>query len=146
MDMGDSFSKMKQKVKHRLTRRRRKSGRKEAGADWEIVDSEWIIDPAISLPRPEPHVMAGDKEGSGGNRDERQTYLADPSSQQDEPEPVQVGGCENNQQGEGEGVNGREVGQSYSHLDSGVVVAMGSGPGRGGDADKEDHSEKTCGV
>jgi len=126
MDFGDSFSKLKKKVKHRLTERKHKSGRKEADADGEVID------PAGSLLRPEPHVVAGGGGGSGGDADERQTCLTDPSPQQGKPEPVPAGGSENNKGEGGVDVCGREVSQGLSHLHLDVRI-VGRGHDQVGD-------------
>ena len=146
MDLGDPFSKLKEKVRHRLTRRKHKPGGDVVGADWEIVDPDWIIDPASSLPQPETHVMACDGEGSGANVDGQQACSEDLPPQQDEPEPVQADGSENDQGEGGEDVNGKQVNQSYSHLHLDVGVVMGSGFGQGDDADEEERSGKPDGV
>lgn len=72
MGLGDSFSKLKNKVKHLLAGKKRKAAGNEAGADGEIVG------PTSSLPRPEPHVVAADSgEGSGANADGRQAFSTD---------------------------------------------------------------------
>jgi len=91
MDLGDSFSKLKKKVKHRLAGKKRKPGGNEAGADGEIAGAE------SSLPRPEPHFMAGNGEGSGANPDRWQACSTDPPLQPDELGPVEVGGSENDE-------------------------------------------------
>jgi len=140
MDLGDSFSKLKKKVKRRLAGKKRKLDGKEAGADGEIAGSTSL------LLQQEPHVVAGDGEGSGANADGRQLCSTVPPLQPDEPAPVPVSGSENDQ---GEGavdVDGREVSQNYPPLHSDIGVVMGSGPGRGDDIDEEEHGGRTDGV
>ena len=59
-DMRDSFSKLKKKIKHKLTGRKRKQDRTEDSAR-ESVDSTG------SPPRQEPRVVTGGGHGQGGN-------------------------------------------------------------------------------
>jgi len=125
MDVRDSFSRLKKKLKHPLTGNRRKTGRTEAGADVERVD------PTNSLPRLKPGVVDRDREGGGANEDGQQVRLAGRPSQLDEPEPVPTHGSENGQgEGEGEGFS-----QEHSHPHSHVEVAVESGHGGEGDDD-----------
>jgi len=140
MDLRDSFSELKKKVKQRLVGKERKPDGKEAGADGEIVG------PTSSLPRPEPHVVAGDGEGSGDNADERQSCPTDPPPQPEELGPVLVGRSENDQGVGGVDVDGREVSQNYPPLHSDFKVAMGSGPGRGDGVDEEERGGITNSV
>ena len=138
MDLRNSFSKVKKKVKHQLTGRKHKPARNEAGTDGEIDGS------TSSLPRPDPHVVADDGEGSGANPDGRQACSTVLPPQLDEPGPA--GESENGQGEGGVDVDGREVSQSYPHLHFDVGVAIGSGPGRGDDAGEEERRGKTDGV
>ena len=140
MDLGDSFSKLKKKVKHRLAGKKRKPGGNEAGADWEIAR------PAGSFPRPEHHIVTGDGEGGGAKADGRQAHSTGPSLQPDEPESVSAGGSENDQGEGGSDVEGNEVSQSYPHLHLDVRVSMGSGPGRGDYVGGGERDGKTDGV
>jgi len=140
MDLGDSFSKLKEKVKHRLAGKKRKWGEEEADSDGEIVG------PGGSLPQPDLHIGVDDGEGSGANTGGRQARLTDPPPQQDALVPVPVGGSENDQGEGGVDVGGREVSQSYSRLWSDIDVVMGSGLGGGDDADEEGRSGKTGGL
>ena len=140
MDLGNSFSKLKKKVKHRLAGKKHKPGGNEAGADGEIVRPEG------SLPRPEPHVVAGDGEGNGANAGGRRARLTDPPPQQDAPVSVPTGGSENDQEEGGVGVDRKEVIRSHSHLNSDIGVEMGGGLGREDDADEGERSGKTDGV
>ena len=140
MNLGDSFSRLKKKVKHQLAGRKHKPGGNEVDADREIVDS------ASSLPRPEPHIVAGDGEGSGAGADGWQAGSAGPSPQPDEPGPVPAGASENDQGERGVDVEGREDSQSYPHPRLDVGVAMGSGPGQGDDTDGGERDAKNNGV
>ena len=59
-DIRESFSKLKKGVKHRLTGRKYKADKTQAGGLEERAD------PSGSLPRPEPHVVTGsDREQEG---------------------------------------------------------------------------------
>ena len=53
MDIQESFSGLKKKLKHPLTRTKHKLARTEADAGGESVDATG------SLPQPGPHVIAG---------------------------------------------------------------------------------------
>ena len=119
------FSRLKKKIKHPLTGRKRKPGRTGADASGESVRSEG------SLPRPEPRVVAGgshDQDSSGANADGRQARPTDRPPPPGEPESVPVRGSENDQQGgegdvgEGEGVQSRLHPQQDSEatVESGV--------------------------
>lgn len=119
MDFQKSFSKLKEKVKHRLAGKKRKPGGTGADAVGERAD------PAGPLPRPEPHVVAG-----GGS--------AVRPPQPDEPGPVLVCGDEGDQEGGEVDVDGREVSRRHSPLHPDVGVAARSEPNReGNDADGE---------
>jgi len=103
-DIRDSFSRMKKKVKHRLTGSKRKPDRTGADARGERTDSTG------SLPRPEPRVVTGgghDQGGNGANTDGRQAYSTDLGRRE-----VDIGGG--------------EFSQSHSYLRSDVESAMGS--------------------
>jgi len=140
MDLGDSFSKLKKKVKHRLAGKKHKPGGGEAGTDGEIVDA------SSSLPQPEPHVVATDEDGSGANADGRQACSTDPPPQPDEPGPVPAGGSETDQGEAGADVGGREVSKSYPHPRLDIGAAMGSESGRGDDGGGKEGGWKTNGV
>ena len=138
MDMRDSFSKLKKKLKHPLT------GRKNKPSGTGVDTGEERLDPAGSLPRSGPHVVAG----GGPNRDEdgakadrwqvRPTDLLSQFPQPDQSEPVPARGSENYQEGGEEGVGGGGVSQDHSHPQPGAEVVVGGGPSRGGnDTDGE---------
>ena len=91
-----SVSRLKKKVKHRLTRSKRESGATGAGAHGESVD------PAGPPPPTEPPIVAGgrhDQDGSGANADGRRVRSADKPQQPDEPGSVPAHGSKNNQDG-----------------------------------------------
>jgi hypothetical protein len=83
MDMRESFSRLKKKLKHPLTRSKRKPDKTGAGADGEKVDA------GGSLPQLEPPVAAGggrDQEGSGANTIGGQLFSMDRLSTQSDGE------------------------------------------------------------
>ena len=113
------FSKLKKKIKHRLTGSKHKPGRTGADAGGERVDATG------SLPRPGPHVVASgdhDQEGGEANAVGEQVLPANRPSRPTTPEPVPEGGSENGQEGEVD-VDGREDSQKHS---------MRSGPSKEG--------------
>jgi hypothetical protein len=85
MDVREPFSKLKKKIKHRLTGKKPKSDRTETDAGEERADATG------SLPRPESHVVTGgshpDVEGvvrsgprrEGNNAGEEKVERVDPS-------------------------------------------------------------------
>jgi len=121
MDVREPFSKLKEKLKHRLTGRKRQPSEAEADSDGERAG------PAGSLPQPGPNVVVG---GDG----------------EDPPQPSEPGSVlgfvpaaesENDRGGDKVRIDGREVSQRpYTHPN--VEVTTGSGPNReGGDIDGE---------
>ena len=119
MEFRDSFSKLKKKVKHRLTGNKSKPNKTEADVGEESVDS------AGSRPGSGPHVVAG------GGQDLSTIRLPQPGEPGFTPARGSV-----NDQARGAGVDGREVEQTRSHLHSvDVEVAEGSGPAKGNDID-----------
>jgi hypothetical protein len=83
MDMRESFSRLKKKLKHPLTKSKHKPDRTGADASGERVDASG------SLPQLEPHVAAGggrDQEGSGANAIGEQLFSTDPPSTQSDVE------------------------------------------------------------
>ena len=60
MGIRDSFSRLKEELKHRSTGRRRKPDGTVPSTDGEGVD------PTGSLPRPVPYVVVGGHDGGGG--------------------------------------------------------------------------------
>lgn len=111
MGIRDSFSRLKDKIKHPLTGGRHKPD--GTGAD---VGGE-RVHPEGSLLRPEPHVVADGSHGRedhGANSDGRQAHPRDQPPQADEPESVPARGSGNGQEGGETDVDG-EVGQSHQH-------------------------------
>ena len=135
MDIRDSFSRLKKKLKHPLTGKKRKRDRAGADAGGERVD------PAGSSSRPEPSVVAGGshhQEDNRANTDERQANLTDQPPQPDEPESVPARGSEGDQEGGDVDFDKRESNQVHPHPHSDVEVEVGSGPsGKGDGVDAE---------
>ena len=127
MDIRNSFSRLKKKVKHMGSKQ--KPGRTGADVDRESVD------PGNPLPRSEPHVVADDGEGNGVDDDGQQVGPTDQPPQPDEPELVSANGGKIDQ-GEGEvDVDWRKVTPMYSQPHQDVEVGAGSGPCREGEED-----------
>ena len=135
MDIREPFSRLKKKIKHRLTGSKHKPDKIGADASGERADGP--------LPRPGPHVVAGggrDQEGSGSNAVGEQVFSTNPPPQPDKPEPVSGDKSENDQEEGDADLVGREGSQRNS---------MGSGPGRegngadGGKAEQVDPSPST---
>ena len=137
MEFRDSLSRLKKKVKkvkHRLTGS--KSKLSETGID---VGGE-RVDSTSSRPSSEPHVVVGgsnDQGGKGPNADGGQILSAIRLPQLDEPSSMSERASAKNQERRGADVDGGEVEQAHSHLDSDVEVAEGSGPAGGKDIDVE---------
>ena len=124
MDIRDSFSRIKKKLKH-LGRKHKPDG---AGID----AGGGGVDSTDSLLRPEARiVLAGgshDREGNETSAGGSQACLTDQLPHPGEPEPVSTRGGGNDQE-EGEA----DVAGSRSHLHPDVEGVVGSGPGREGD-------------
>ena len=139
MDIRESFSRLKKKLKHPMAGRKRKPDGIAIDAGGEGVD------PAGSLPRQEPHVVADgghNREGEGSNSDRRQIRLTDRPPLPDEPESTSARG---NDQEEGEAdVNRGEASQVYSHSHSGVEVVVESEPSREGNDVDGENTERDC--
>ena len=130
MGIRDSFSRLKKKLKHPLTGKKRKSDKTGADAGGEWVDS------ASSLSRLEPPVVAGGshaREDNGANADERQVSSTDQTPQPDEPESVPARGSKGDQEGGDVDFDRRELSQVHPHPHSDVEVEVGSGPNGEGD-------------
>lgn len=125
MEFRDSLSRLKKKVKkvkHRLTGS--KSKLSETGID---VGGE-RVDSTSSRPSSEPHVVVGgsnDQGGKGPNADGGQILSAIRLPQLDEPSSMSERASAKNQERRGADVDGGEVEQAHSHLDSDVEVAEG---------------------
>ena len=136
IDMGfrDSFSKLKKKVKHRLTGRKPKPNETGADVGGERVDSTG------SRPESEPHVVAGGSHDQGGKEPDAeggQVLSTIRLPQSDELGSMLASESVNNRGRRGADVDGGEVEQVYSHLHSDVEVVEGSEPVEGRDIDEE---------
>jgi len=125
MGFRDSFSRLKKKVKHRLT-----------GSKPKL--NETGVDSTGSRPGSESRVVAGgshDQEGKQSHADGGQVPSTIRLPQPDEPGSVLTHGSANDQERrEGDA----DVEQASSHLHSvDVEVAEGSGPAEGKDIGKE---------
>jgi len=120
----DSYSRLKKKFKHKLMGSKPKPDRTELDAHGERVGSSG------SLPRPEPHVVAGghDQGRNVADMDGQQVCSADLLPQQDEPGPAPARGSRD-ERGTETDVDGREASQRYSQVHPDVEAAMGSGRG-----------------
>jgi hypothetical protein len=130
MDVREPFSRLKKKIKHRLTGSKHKPGGTQTGADGERLDATG------SFSRPEPHVVVGgghDQEGSGANVVGGHVFSTNQPPQPDEPEPVPAPGSGDDQEeGEADVDEGKD-GQRYS---------AGSGLGQEGDGADEEKVEQ----
>ena len=138
MDMRDSFSKLKKKLKHPLTGRKNKPG----GTGVDIGGEK--LDPAGSLPRSGPHVVAGggyNRDEDGAKADRQQVRSTDRLSQfpqPDQSESVPARGSKNDQDRGDEGVSGGGVSRDHSNPHPGAEVVVEGGPNRSrDDADGE---------
>ena len=138
MDIRNSFSRLKKKVKHLGSKQ--KLGRTGVNVDGESVDPDDL------LPQPDHHVAAGDGEWSGADEDGRQASSMDQPPQLDEPEALLANRGEHDQLGGGEAeIDGRKIRPMYSRSHSDIGVGAGSGPyrdgnGTGGEDDGEFYS------
>jgi hypothetical protein len=127
----DSFSRLKKKVKHRLTGKKPKPNKAGADVGGDSVDS------AGSRPGSEPHVVAGgshDQEGKEPSVGGGQVLSTIQLPQLDVPERGSV----NDDERKGADVDGGEVEQTHSHLCTvDADVAEGSVPDEGNDIDGE---------
>ena len=129
MEFRDSFSRLKKKVKNRLTGRKPKPNETRADVG-ERVDSTG------SHPESEPHVVAGgshDQGRKGPDAEGDQTRLTIRPPQPDELSPIPARGGVNDQERRGAHADGGEVEQAYSHLLSDVEVVERGGPAKGND-------------
>ena len=130
-EIRGSFSRLKKKLKHRLTGSKREPGRTGAGEHGESIN------PAGPHTRAESPVVAGgrrDRGGDGANVDGRRARSTDRPQQPDEPESAPASGSENDQERREADADGRVI--SYSRLRPDVEVTAGSGSSRdGGDPD-----------
>jgi len=133
MDIRDSFSRLKRRVKH--IGGKRKPDRIGSDIDGESVSA------TNPLPRPEPHVVAGCGEEDGADTTGWQACSTGQPPQSDEPELVPASGNENDRGGDA-GVDGEKVSPGYSHPRPDVEVRAGGGPDLGGnEAEGEGYRE-----
>ena len=135
MEFRDSFSRLKKKVKHRLTGR--KLNPENLGAD---IDGERVDSTGSSRSGSEPHIVAGgahDQEGKEANTDGGLVLSTIQLPQQDELGSMPALENVNDQGRRGADVDKREAEQTYSHPPPYVEVAEGSGPAGGKDTDGE---------
>jgi len=122
-DIRGSLSKMKKKLKHRLTGRKPKLDGTAADPDWETTDS------TNSLPQPEPHIVAGgshDQEGDRANTAGERVFSTGQSPRPAEPESaVPAREDDDGRGGEVADVDEGEVSQRYSHPHPDVAVGSG---------------------
>jgi len=123
-NIQSSLSKTKKKVKQRLPGRKRKPD--GTGSD----PGEGRADSTSSLPRPEPHVVAGEsrnREQDGADAAGEPVSSKDPPPHPDGPGSVPARGDDNSQEGGEADVDGGETSQreSHPHLDAEIVVGSG---------------------
>ena len=124
MDLRDSISKFKKKVKH--LGRKKKPDINEVDADGESVKS------ANPLPRPEPHTEADDGKGNKADMDGWPADSPDQLPLPDEPERMPASGNGDEQEGGEAGVDGGKLGLRDPHPDPDIEGGTGSGPSREG--------------
>ena len=120
----DSFTRQGRKLKQRVKGKKGKSNNTGADNVGEGGDS------SSSLPQPGLPITAGghDGEGSRASTVTRQVHSRGRSPQ---PEPVPVGGRDDNGKGKEVDVGGKEVSQRHSGPDQDVEADVKSGPNRG---------------
>ena len=124
MDIRDSLSRLKKKVKHRLSWTKQKPDTTDPNSGGERTDE------TDSLSRPVSRIVAS----GGHNRetDETNTDEQEIRSTGGPPQvvsvPMSVGGSENRQGGGEGGIDGEEPDQGHLHPRSHSRVTVGSGP------------------
>lgn len=118
MDIRDSFSRLKKKVKHRLPGSRRRPDETEPDAEG-------------SLSRPESYFAGGGQEGGEVGAAGQQVQPIDSPLKLDGPEPTPASGS--GDQGGEAAVDGRGTNHRYSYLHSDAEVTTGSGLTQEGD-------------
>jgi len=129
MEFRNSFSRLKKKVKHRLTGKKPKPNKTGIDAGGESADSTG------SRPASELHIVAGgshDQEGKEPNAGGGQVLSMVRLSQPDEQGSMPARGSADDQGDRRADIDVEEFEQTCSHLHSAdVEVAEGSGPARG---------------
>lgn len=115
MDIRNSFSRLKKKVKRMRSKQR--PGGTGADADGERVD------PDNPCPRPEPHVAVNKADG-----DRQQAGATYQPPQQDKAELVPANWSENSHGGGEADVNGRKVGPTHPHPRPDTEIGTGNRP------------------
>ena len=142
MDLRDSFSRLKKKLRDPLRGRKSKPDRTVGGVGGERVD------PADLLLRSDSHVTASNTHNideGGPDAGGRQAHSTDRLPQPaDRPKPVPARESDYEQEGGKSDVDGREANQACPHLHSGVEVAAGSGPNREGNEADGRKVERVC--
>ena len=132
MDMRESFSRLKKKLKHPGSKH--KSGRTGANS------RENRESPPTSPSLPVPHVVAGGSHSrgeDGANACGRHISSTARPPLPGVPGPVVAGGSEGNEGGGDGGVDGVEISQRHLHPYSDVKVMVGSDPGWEGNGSYE---------
>ena len=135
MEFRNSFSKLKKKVKHRLTRSKPKPNKTGTDAGEESVDSTG------SRPGSEHHLVAGsshDQEGDGVNADEGQVISTVRLPQLDEPGPAPAYRTVDDQERSRADIDDGEAERMHSRLHSvDVEIAEGREPAEEKNIDEE---------
>jgi hypothetical protein len=135
MEFRDSFSRLKKKVKYRITGRKPEPNKSGADVGGERVDSAGSRSGSV------PHVVAGgshDQEGEGSSEDGGRVLSTIRLPQPGEPGPVPEHGSVNDDERRGADVDGGEIEQTHSRLHlADAEVVEGSGPAEGKDVDGE---------
>ena len=133
MDMKGWSSRLKKKFKHPGSKRKPDRTGVESGGK--------SVDSANSLSQLLPHAVKGgsyNQEDGGTNLDGQQARSTDGLPPTDVSEQVPSRGGDNDQEGEGGGIDGGEASQMYPRTHPEFEVAMGSRLGQGGNgADAE---------
>jgi len=132
MEFRDSFSKLKKKVKHRLTGSKPKPDKTGADVGGERVDSTG------SLAGAGPRVVAGSSHDQGHEANADGGRVISTVPQQDEPDSAPARGSVDDKERRGAYIDRGEVEKTHSHVHLvDVEVAEGSGPAERKDIDGE---------
>jgi len=121
-DIRGSLSKMKKKAKHLLTGKKRKP-------DGTATNPGEGVNPASSVPQPEPHVVVDesyDGEGDKADAAEEPVFSTDQPPQQGGPESVPEHGSDGGQEGGEADLYGGEASQMDWHPHPDVEISVGS--------------------
>jgi len=120
MDILDSLSRRGKKLKDRLRGKKHKPDSTGASPARESARSSG------SLPRSEPHVIAGGRDGEG-NRASTDIQQDRSRGQSPQPEPVPASGGDEDRQRREADVDKKKFSQRHSHLDPDVEAGVGVG-------------------